>query len=341
MSRQILEETDHMARIVRFHQLGGPENLKIEEAHLRPLNKGEVKMRVQAVGLNRAESMFYHGMYLEEPKLPAGLGYEAAGVITKVGPGVDPDWTGKTAATIPAFSMNEYGMLGDEVIAPVHALGEYPPNLTPVEGAAIWMQYLTAYGALVELGHVAAGDFVVITAASSSVGLAAIQMVNEIGGISIATTRSSGKRDELIELGARHVIATDEEDLAAKVNEITAGRGARVIFDPVGGPFVDKLAEAAAYGGTIFEYGWLSLQPTPFPLLPALGKALTLRGYTLWEITKNPDLLEVAKEYVYARLADGRFVPKVAKTFQFAQTVEAYKYLESNQQVGKVVITVP
>lgn len=330
-----------MARIVRFHQFGGPENLKIDEVPLRPLKKGEVKLRVQAIGLNRAESMFYHGMYLERATLPSGLGYEAAGVITAVGPGVDPDWIGKTAATIPAFSMNEYGMVGDEVIAPVHALGEYPPNLTPVEAAAIWMQYLTAYGALVEFGHVAARDFVIITAASSSVGLAAIQMVNDIGGISIAATRGSAKRDELIGLGAKHVIATDEEDLAAKVNEITDEQGVRVIFDPVAGPFVEKLAAAASHGGIIFEYGWLSMQPTPFPLLPSLGKALTLRGYTLWEITKKSELLDVATEYVYDRLADGRFVPKVAKTFPFEQTVDAYKYLESNQQIGKVVITVP
>ncbi|HTD57220.1 MAG TPA: zinc-dependent alcohol dehydrogenase family protein [Silvibacterium sp.] len=330
-----------MARIVRFHKLGGPENLQIDELPLRPLNKGEVKLRVQALGLNRAESMFYHGMYLEEPKLPSGLGYEAAGVVTEVGPGVDPDWIGKTAATIPAFSMKEYGMLGDEVIAPVHALGEYPAKLTPVEGAAIWMQYVTAYGALIEFGKLTAGDHVVITAASSSVGLAAIQIVNDVGGVPIATTRGSAKRNELIELGAEHVIAADEEDLAAKVSEITGGKGARLIFDPIAGPFVEKLASTAAHGGIIFQYGWLSLEPTPFPLLPALSKALTLRGYTLWEITQHPELLEVAKEYVYDRLADGRFVPKIAKTFPFEQTVEAYKYLESNQQIGKVVITVP
>ncbi|HEX3473340.1 MAG TPA: alcohol dehydrogenase catalytic domain-containing protein, partial [Silvibacterium sp.] len=164
-----------MPKVVRFHQLGGPENLRIEDLPLRELRKGEVKLRVQAIGLNRAESMFYHGMYLEDPKLPSTLGYEAAGVVKEVGPGVDTDWIAKTVATIPAFSMIEYGMVGEEVIAPVAALGEYPPNLSPVEGAAIWMQYMTAYGALVEFGHVTAGDFVLITAASSSVGLAAIQ----------------------------------------------------------------------------------------------------------------------------------------------------------------------
>ena len=141
--------------------------------------------------------------------------------------------------------------------------------------------------------------------------------------------------------GADHVIATDEEDLVARVNEITGGKGARVIFDPVAGPFIEKLAQIAAPGGTIFEYGALSMQPTPFPLFSALSKGLSIRGYSLMEITMHPEKLIAAKKYIYDRLADGRFRPKIAKTFPFTQSVDAYKYLESNAQVGKVVITVP
>ncbi len=125
------------------------------------------------------------------------------------------------------------------------------------------------------------------------------------------------------------------------LREITGGKGARVIFDPVAGPFLEKLVEAAQQGGIIFEYGALSMQPTPFPLLPVLVKALTIRGYSLMEFTRVPEKLAVAKKYVYDRLADGRFVPKIAKTFPFAQVVEAYRYLESNTQVGKIVVTVP
>src|ERR1700719_3353622 len=116
------------------------------------------------------------------------------------------------------------------------------------------------------------GDFVVIPAASSSVGIAAMEIAKTEGAISIATTRKSNKKAELLSLGADHVIATEEEDIVARVKEITGGKGARVIFDPVGGPFLEKLAEAAAIGGTIFEYGRLSMQPTPFPLTTAIGK---------------------------------------------------------------------
>lgn len=330
-----------MAKIVRFHEIGGPEVLKIEEEKPKQPGKGEVRLKVQAVGLNRAESMFMRGQYLEPPRFPAGVGYEAAGVVEAVGPDVDKTWLGKRVATIPAFSMNDYAMFGEEVVAPVAALGEYPAKLSPVEGAAIWMQYLTAYGALVAIAHLAKGDFVVIPAASSSVGVAAIEIAKSEGAISIAATRKSNKKAELLSLGADHVIATEEEDFVARVKEITGGKGARVIFDPVAGPFLEKLAEAAAPGGIIFQYGWLSLQPTPFPLFTALPKGLSIRGYSLLGITLNPEKLPAAKKYVYDRLADGQFRPKIAKVFPFAQTVEAYKYLESNAQVGKVVITVP
>jgi NADPH:quinone reductase-like Zn-dependent oxidoreductase len=330
-----------MPKVVRFDKIGGPEVLKIAEEPSKQPSKAEALIRVQAVGLNRAESMFMHGQYVEPPKFPAGVGYEAAGVVKAVGPDVDKKWLGKTVSTIPAFSMNQYPMLGEEVIAPVAALGEYPANLSPVEGAAVWMQYLTAYGALIAIAHLAKGDCVVIPAASSSVGLAAIQIAKAEGAISIATTRKSNKKADLLSLGADHVIATEEEDFVARVKEITGGKGARVTFDPVAGPFLERLAEAAAPGGIIFEYGLLSMQPTPFPLFAALLKALSIRGYMLMEITLNPEKLAIAKKYVYDRLADGRFRPKLAKTFPFAQTVDAYQYLESNAQVGKIVITVP
>jgi len=330
-----------MPKIVRFHKLGGPEVLQIEEQPSRQPGKGEVRLKVQAVGLNRAESMYMRGHYLEQPRFPAGIGYEAAGIVAAVGPDVDTSWVGKRAAVVPSFSMNAYATLGEEAIVPASALGEFPANLSAEEGAAIWMQYLTAYGALIDIAHVTKGDFVVITAASSSVGIAAIEMVKAEGAFSIATTRTSSKKAELKALGADHVIATEEEDFVAQVRSITGGKGARVVFDPIAGPFLEKLADAAAPGGIIFQYGALSTQPAAFPLLPVLGKTLTIRGYMLFEITLKPEKLEPAKHYVFDRLAEGKFRPKIAKTFPFAQSVEAYKYLESNAQIGKVVITVP
>ncbi len=329
-----------MPKIIRFHSIGGPENLRLEDVPSRSPGEGEVKLRVQAVGLNRAEDLYMRGFYMEIPELPSRIGYEAAGVVEAVGPGVDSGWVGKQVATIPGFSMSKNGVLGEEAIVPETSLGEYPARLSPVEAAAIWMQYLTAYGALVTFGGLKRGDFVLITAASSSVGLAAIQIVNAEGAIPISATRKSDKRAQLLALGAPHVIATEEEDLAARVNDITSGNGARLIFDPVGGPSLEKLVEVAAYQGIVFLYGLLSMQPTPFPVRPVLRKGLTLRGYSLHEIRRDSQLLKASKQYVFDRLADGRFLPKIAKTFSLAQSKEAYEYLESNQQVGKVIITV-
>jgi len=325
--------------IVRFHQLGGPDVLRFEEiSSQQQPGEGEVRLRVQASGLNRAESLYFHGRYFEQPQLPSRLGYEAAGIVEAVGDGVDRSWLGKSVATVPGFSQNRYGILGEEAIVPAAALGEYPANLKPTEAAAIWMQYLTAYGALVHFGTVAAGDFVSIPAASSSVGLAAIQIVRDSGGTAIAVTRTSAKREELLSLGAHHVIASEEEDYVAKVQQIAGGRGVRLTFDPVAGSFVEKLAAASTPGGVIFEYGSLSGESTAFPLATAIGRGLALRGYSVLEITSKPAALKTATKYIFDRLASGRFVPKIAKVFPFAQTVEAYKYLESNQQVGKVVI---
>src|SRR5215831_3130583 len=170
-----------MPRIVQFHRLGGPEVLEIEDLPSSEPSTGEVMLRVQAIGLNRAESMFMHGHYLEPPRLPARLGYEASGIVTAIGPDVDSRWLYKNVSTIPAFSQNRYGVLGTEVIVPVHALAEYPSHLTAIEATSIWMQYMTAYGALIEIGRLKKGEFALITAASSSVGIAAIQTVKAEG----------------------------------------------------------------------------------------------------------------------------------------------------------------
>ncbi len=233
--------------------------------------------------------MFREDQYLYPPELPSKLGYEASGTVEAIGPNVDPSWLGKTVSTVPNFKLNKYGVCGEVAIVPADSLAEYPANLSPEEGTSIWMQYLTAYGALIHHAHLAKGDFVLLTAASSSVGLAAIELVKAEAAISIATTRTSAKRDELLALGANHVIVTDEEDLVARVQEITGGKGARIIFDPIAGKGLETLAAAAAIGAIIIEYGALRSEPTPFPLFPAFGKALTIRGYTLMEITTHPE----------------------------------------------------
>jgi NADPH:quinone reductase-like Zn-dependent oxidoreductase len=280
------------------------------------------------------------GRYLVQPVLPSKLGYEASGIVEAAGPNVDRSWIGQTVSTVPAFAADVYGVYGEVAIVPVHAIAVYPDRLTYEEGASIWMQYLTAYGALIHQGHLEKGDFVLITAASSSVGIAAIEIARAEGAISIATTRTSKKKAQLLALGAGHVVATEEEDLAARVSEITSGKGARIVFDPIAGKGLEALAAAAAGSGTIFEYGALSTDPTPFPLFSVLRKHLTIKGYTLFEVVSDPAAFPVAKKYVFDHLASGDFKPRIDRTFPIAGIVEAHRYMESNAQIGKIVVTV-
>ncbi len=329
-----------MARVVRFHRTGGPEVLQIDQLEPPAPGPGEVQINVKALGLNRAEAMFRSGHYLEQPVLPSRLGYEAAGVVAAVGPDVTNCEPGDAVSTIPAFPQGQYGVYGDVATVPAAAVAKHPTSLSWNEAAAIWMQYVTAWGALVDIAGMTASDIVLVPAASSSVGIASLQIAKMLGATAIALTRTSAKRDALLELGAAHVIATEEQDLVDDVRRLTDGRGARIAFDPVGGPTLARIAAAMAPSGIIFQYGALSSEPTPLPLMDVLSKLLTIRGYLLFEITSNPERLQRAKSFVIEGLEAGRLRPVIAKTFPLTQIVDAHRYLESNQQIGKIVVEV-
>jgi NADPH2:quinone reductase len=235
--------------------------------------------------------------------------------------------------------MNQYGTYGEVAVLPAYSLVKYPSRLSPVEATAIWMQYLTAYG-LVEFGHLHEGDQLLVTAAASSVGLAAIQIANALGAKSIATTRNPSKESALRDAGADQVVNTGSVKWIEEVQSITAGKGVDIAFDPVVGPGLEQIAQIVREEGTIFVYGALSPEPTPFPLFAALGRNLTIRGYTLFSIVKHPDRLERAKRWVYDQLSSGKLHPIIARTFPFSDIVEAHRYMESNEQIGKIVVTV-
>ena len=131
--------------------------------------------------------------------------------------------------------MGKYGVYGESAIVPASAVARYPESFSPVEGTAIWMKYLTAFGALVEFGRMKKDDRVLITAGSSSVGLAAIQITKSVGAMAIVTTRGAAKRSFLMDAGADHVIVTDEQDMAESALAITSGKGVSMVFDPVAG----------------------------------------------------------------------------------------------------------
>jgi NADPH:quinone reductase-like Zn-dependent oxidoreductase len=226
--------------------------------------------------------------YIEPVKFPAGLGYEAAGVVDAMGRDVAGIAVGDAVNVIPSFSMNQYTTYGEVILVPDYAVVPHPKSLSFAEAASIWMMFVTAYGALTEDAKVTKGDFVIIPAASSSVGLAAIQIANYAGATTIALTRTAKKKKQLIEAGAAQVIATEESDLVQEVMRITDGKGARVAFDPVGGPTFPKLISALSFQGIAFLYGALSEDPTPVPILQMIPRAITVKAHTIWLTTGDP-----------------------------------------------------
>jgi NADPH:quinone reductase-like Zn-dependent oxidoreductase len=329
-----------MSRTIKFSKAGGPEVLEFIDEQVAAPAPHEVRIKVKAIGLNRADVMWRSDAYIEPVKFPAGLGYEVAGIIDAVGKDVTGLAVGDAVSTIPAFSMNKYSAYGEVVLMPDYVVVKHPKSLSFIEAASIWMMFTTAYGALILDAQITKGDFVIIPAASSSVGLAAIRLVNYAGATPIAFTRTSAKRDRLLEAGATHVIATEEVDMLQEVMRITDGKGARVIFDPVGGPNFPKLIAALAHQGIAYLYGLLSEGETPIPILQLLRKLPTIKVYSLSYVVADEARRKAAVDYILKGLDSGALKPVIDRIFKFDEMVEVHRYLEGNSQFGKIVVTV-
>ncbi|MDM0078146.1 zinc-dependent alcohol dehydrogenase family protein [Variovorax sp. J2P1-59] len=329
-----------MTRVVRIHQYGDASVLEIEDIEVSAPADGEVQIAVKAIGLNRAEVMFRNHAYLQLATFPSRLGYEAAGIVQGVGATVSGFKPGDLVSVIPALDIARGGTYGELVNVPARLVVKHPVTLSFDAAAAVWMQYVTAWGALVEQAKLSAGDTVIVTAASSSVGLAAFQVARMMGATIVATTRTRAKRQALLDAGAHHVVAIEEEDLVEKVMAVTGGRGARVVFDAVGGPSFERLTASIARGGILIQYGALSPEPTPFPLFAVLAKSVTVKGYLYSEIVSDDTILNRVRAGIVDGLTSGALKPKIARTFTLDQIQEAHRYLESNEQIGKVIVRV-
>jgi NADPH:quinone reductase-like Zn-dependent oxidoreductase len=329
-----------MSRSIKFSTPGGADVLEFVEVNIPDPGPNEVRINVKAIGVNRAEAMWRVDDYIEPVKFPAGLGYEAAGIVDAVGPGVADFKAGDKVNVIPSFSMNDYATYGEVILVPGYSVVKHPNGLSFAEAASVWMMFVTAYGALIEDAKLTKGDFVIIPAATSSVGLAAIQIANYAGAITIALTRTSAKRQALVDAGAKHVVVTDESDLVNEVMRITDGRGARVAFDPVGGRNFAKLIAALTFQGTIYIYGALAPGETAIPVLMMIAKMPTIKGHNIWLTSGDEARRKAAVDFVLKGLESGALKPTIDKTFKFDDVREVHRYLENNGQFGKIVMTV-
>jgi NADPH:quinone reductase-like Zn-dependent oxidoreductase len=247
---------------------------------------------------------------------------------------------GDRVALVPAYGASQYGLYGEAAIAPARSAVKIPDGVSFEDAAATWSAFGTAWGGLVRVGRLKAGQAVVIPAASSSVGLAAIQIVNRIGARPIALTRTSAKAEALMGHGAAAVIAAAEQDAIGEVKKLTDGAGADLVFDPVGGAAFADLARATRNGGTLVLYGALSPEPTVIPPFDIFARDLTIKGLALPALTRNDDVLAEMKAFVTTGLADGSLRPVIARTFPFDAIADAHRFIEAGEQVGKIVVTV-
>lgn len=335
-----MSDLSKMSKTVVFHEAGAPEVLKVEQVEVSFPQVHEVRIHVKSIGVNRADAMYRQGMYIENPIFPAQIGYEAAGIVEAVGSEVTNIAVGDIVNIVPGFSLHNYASYGEYINMPAYAVHKYPSNLSFDEAASVWTSYLTMFGMVVHSGRLKAGQFVVVNAASSSAGLAAIQMTNYVGGIAIALTTSSKKKEALLKAGAAHVIVTSEQDIATEVLKITENVGAHLILDPVVGAKFSNLLSSIAENGKVFVYGALSHEPASFPAFDVLMKTPTIRGYSAIEVMGNMEVLMQAITFIDKGLAEGKLKPVIDKVFSIDDIVAAHNYLESNQQFGKIVVNI-
>jgi NADPH:quinone reductase-like Zn-dependent oxidoreductase len=338
-------------RLIRFDRTGGPGVLRTDQIPLSEPKGNEVLIRVEAIGLSRIDVLWRKGTYIEDPGFPAQIGYDAAGVIEAVGPAVAGLKVGDRVSTFPAVSLLDYGAHGEAILYPEYAVMLYPENLSAIEAAAVNLGLFTAYFALVEIAQLKRGQYVVVTAASSSTGIAALHLVRAIGAKGIALTRSARKTPELIAAGAEHVLVVGDSDVRETIGYITDGLGADIVYDAVAGPGLEELIWAAKRLGQVIVYGALGGEAgaTSLPFGACFLRGVKLHaGFSVFDFTGNSRLgLPVnlqatarAKRFISRGLASNSFTAKIDRVFHgLEEYVPAHQYIETGAQVGKIVVS--
>lgn len=324
------------SKAVIFRDFGGPEVLQLVEVDVPPPGPGEIRVRINAFALNRSEAMFRQGWHPIKPQFPSRIGYEAAGIVESAGEGAEFA-PGDRVSTLPIMSLNACGAYGEYFTIPAELAVRSPETLSDVETAALWSSYMTAYGMLIELVKIERGDWVLVTAASSSLGAPIFQILAMLGANVIATTRTRGKAEAITSMGASHVVVTEEENLAERVASITKGKGVRFAFDPIGGPIIGEIAELMCPYGTIVLYGILDFTPVNLPVMPLIGKNLSILGYAML-LDDQPERNERAIAFIREGVGKGALKPMVGKNFKLENIKEAAQYFDNLQQTGKVVL---
>ncbi len=326
----------------QFSEYGQPEQVLQRKSHSLPEPAAEQALvKILCVGLNRSEFNYVQGKYAPVREFPSCLGQEAVGEIVEIGAGTNTELkVGQRVALLPGrIDLNGMGAYRDLGLYNTNALVPVPDSYSHAEGAALWMAALTMGGAL-DLGGInpqnAAGKRVLVTAASSSMGVVALKLLRAWGATSIATTRSADKARQLSELADHAVTCGDSQSLAAAVK--SAADGFDLALDPVGELFYPGLIEAADIGASIVSYEMITGREPVMPIAQVMMKDLQLKGYTIFRPYRVPGLLDTLISYGMDYPEQIR--PLIAKQYPLSEAPTAVAELGRAEHIGKIVLTV-
>jgi len=338
-------------RQIWISKAGPPEVLVVREAADPRPAAGELRIRVEAIGVNFADVMGRMGLYPDLPRIPTVPGYEVAGRVDEIGAGVDASWIGRDV-----FALTRFGGYADVVCAPMAQVFPRPPGMSAQEGASLPLNYLTAWQLVVAMGGLKAGETVLVHSAGGGVGIAATQIAKHIGAKVIGTA-SAAKHAELRALGVDHLIDYRTEDFEKRARQITDGRGVELILDPIGGNSLKKGfrllaptgrlgafgASAAATTKTGGYLGMLSmLTQTPwvqFNPLSLMNANKGVFGVNLGHMWGEVDRFRSWMDQLLALWSEGAVRPRIARTFAFDQAPAAHHFIQDRKNVGKVLLT--
>jgi NADPH2:quinone reductase len=323
--------------VSQVREFGGPDELRRTEVADPVAGDGEVLLAVEAAGVNRVDLLFRSGRYHRPTPLPAVPGVEGAGTVLAVGPGVDGIAVGDRVVGWGATG--QPGFYAERAVLPAGHVLAVPDGVDAASAAALPTAWLSAWYCLRHLGGIGAGQTALITAAASGVGSAAVQIAKDAGAVVIATASSAEKRDWVAGLGADAVLDHRPEQLPHEVQELTAGRGADVVLDAVGGATVGAALRAAARGGRVVALANVALEPSTIDTRDFYPRNVHIHGFQITELMEHgwdprPDL-----GALLAGVAGKRFTVGIDSTFALADAPDAHRRLGSRAVRGKVIIT--
>lgn len=322
-----------MYRMV-VRELGGPASLRREELDGVSARPGDVVIDVKAIGCNFFDILITSGKYQVRPELPFSPGAEVAGTVVEIGEGVERFSVGDRVS-----ALLEYGGFASTVAAPQERVFPMPPQMTFEEAAALGLVYQTSYVGLVHRANLRAGETLLVHAAAGGVGLSAVQIGVAWGARVIGTAGTQEKLGLVEDNGADVALNYRDEDWVERVKELTHGRGADVIYDPVGGETFDLSTKCIAFEGRILIIGFASGTIPSARMNRVLVKNFSLVGLH-WGLyfEKNPQVLHEAQEAISQLYASGKIVPVVSATYTLEDAEAALNALGSRKTTGKVVL---